>query len=78
MATWQNLNENEVRRRIPAHPSEHTPWTEDERHLGLRIFRRPGQKTCAEDLESGLIGIGRNGGEALTDLRGKVAKVSEE
>ena len=55
-------------------PDEDEPLTQNEQDLGFRIFRilGAGGKTYAKDLESGTIGSGQSGGEALDDLRNKM------
>ena len=78
MSAWQNLNEDDFWKKVrelelAVHASEWDAWTPDERSFGLRLFTRPGNKICAQDLDSGAIGIGGNGGEAVAALRSIVA-----
>jgi hypothetical protein len=78
MSAWQSLNEDDFWKKVreldlAVHSSEWDAWTPDERSFGLRLFTRPGQKICAQDLDSGAIGIGGNGGEAVAVLRSMVA-----
>jgi len=52
-------------------PWEHSPLTDSEQDIGLRIFKGDG-KIHAKDLDSGTIGSEKTGGEALDDLRSKM------
>ena len=78
MSAWQSLNEEDFWKKVreldlAVHASEWEAWTPDERTFGLRLFTRPGNKICVQDLDSGTIGVGGNGGEALAALREKIA-----
>jgi hypothetical protein len=76
MSAWRNLTDGEIWQKDPViHSSESDPWTNTERNLGIRIFARPGQKICAEDLDSGFIGIGNFGSEAIASLRSKFPQI---
>ena len=77
MSAWQSLNEGDFWKKVreldlAVHSSERDAWTIDERSFGIRIFMRPGPKICAQDLDSGAIGIGDDGGEAIAALRSRV------
>jgi hypothetical protein len=51
-------------------PEEDEPYTEQERALGLRLFRQGTGKLGAKDLASGRVGSGLSADDALADLRG--------
>jgi hypothetical protein len=51
-------------------PEEAEPYTEQERTLGIRLFRQGTGKLGAKDLASGQVGVGLSADEALADLRG--------
>ena len=80
MPKWINMTNDQVYRKLSPPsgedrlPREDDPLTQNEQDLGFRIFRilGAGGKTYAKDLESGTIGSGQSGGEALDDLRNKM------
>ncbi len=80
MPKWINMTNDQIYRKLSPPsggdwlPREDDPLTQNEQDLGFRIFRilGAGGKTYAKDLESGTIGSGQSGGEALDDLRNKM------
>ena len=78
MSVWQRLNEDDFWKKVreldlAVHSSEWDAWTPEERSFGLRIFTRPENKICVQDLDSGAIGIGGNSEQAVAALRSMVA-----
>jgi hypothetical protein len=80
MPKWFELGDTELYRRLdqvygrPARiPREDDPLSPAERDLGMRIFGGKGDgKIYTKDLSSDIVGSGRNLGEAVADLRGKI------
>ncbi|MBI3797665.1 MAG: hypothetical protein HY268_11960 [Deltaproteobacteria bacterium] len=82
MPKWFELDDTELYRRLdqvygrPARiPREDDPLSPVERDLGMRIFGGKGDgKIYTKDLSSDGVGSGKNLGEAIADLRGKIQK----
>jgi hypothetical protein len=77
MPTWLDLDYSTIVQQLnEAYPGashildEDEPYTEQERALGLRLFRQGTGKIYAKDLASGRVGSGLSADEALADLRG--------
>jgi hypothetical protein len=77
MPTWLALDNATIVRTLneaypgASHiPEADEPYTEQERAVGLRLFRQGTGKIGAKDLASGRVGIGLSADEALADLRG--------
>jgi hypothetical protein len=77
MPTWLDLDNATIVQQLNAAypeasyiPEEDEPYTEQERALGIRLFRKGTGKINAKDLASGRVGSGLSADEALADLRG--------
>jgi hypothetical protein len=76
MAKWLTLNEADLWQQIiPVDTScvyEDDPFSDWERDLGLRFFRKGVYKWLAKDVASGTTGSGALRDEAIADLRSKM------
>ena len=79
MPTWLDLDNAAIVRTLneaypgASHiPEEDEPYTEQERTLGLRLFRQGTGKLGAKDLASGRVGNGTSADEALDNLRNQM------
>jgi hypothetical protein len=80
MPQWFELDDTELYQRLeqvygrPARiPREDDPLSSAERDLGVRIFGGKGDgKIYTKDLSRDIVGSGKNLGEAVADLRGKI------
>jgi len=80
MPKWFELDDTELNQRLDQVygrlariPREDDPLSPAERDLGVRIFfGRGDSKIYTKDLSSDIVGSGKNLGEAVVDLRGKI------